>query len=306
SPPVARRIKPTDSTYPWMKVRGQVILNHARYLIGLDVRPTARLLSPDEQQLLERFSAEVEASAASCAVLMTYHAAADAGYSVRLPRPHETILPYVPLTVAAVIEAPFAVLVPASRLAIIRELPTHLDRAKAAMENVIASTDIPAHRKFADAIEAAMLPISISSACLAVVLDDLAGLAEFAERPVQRLSFRRLRGALLSALDGGTPLLSDGMIEIPDTSIVIRGMRRSVDLEAKFSSYGRAWRVRVVNISQGGYCISGVDGITPGSPARLQLPGGRILDGSVKWVDGARAGVRLGSRLLLADPLLNQ
>ncbi len=288
-----------------------MILNHALSLIGFD-RPVAAgggtqdPLSPDEQQLLERFTSEVEASAASCAVLLTYRSAAIGGYSVRLPRPHETILPYVPLTVAAVVEASFARLMPAPHVAIIRQLPVHLDGAKTAMEHVIAALEIPAHRKFTDAIEAAISPLRVSSACLAVILDDLGGLPAFAERPVQRLSFRRLRGALLSALDGGTPLLSDGVIEFPDTSIVIRGMRRSVDLEAKFSSYGRAWRVRVINISQGGYCVVGVDGLPPGSPARLQLAGGRILDGSVKWVDGARAGIGLGSRLLLADPLLNQ
>jgi len=273
---------------------------------GPQLRPAKTALLPHEDQLLDRFTAEIEAAAASCAVLLTYRTAAVCGYEARLPRPHETLLPYVPLTVPAVAESSFAREMTATRRSILRRMPDYLAQSKTAMEHVLGNVDIPAHNKLASAVEAGYEPLKAGAAFVTVTLDDLAGLPDFAHRPALTLSLRRLRGALLSALDGGTPLLTDGVIELPDTSIVIRGMRRSVDIEAKMSSYGRSWKVRVLNISQGGYCVSGADGLATGSVARLQLNGGRVLDGSVKWNDGNRAGVRLSSRLLLADPLLNQ
>lgn len=264
------------------------------------------VLSPDDQLLLERFISEIQEAAASCAVLMTYHSARRCGFAARLPRPHEAILPYIPLTTGAVASSAFAPFMVPANVSMLSALPYYLTQAKTTMEDVLSNPGASPHRRFAQAVEAAAGPLCAAMTFLVVTLDDLAAISRLQGRDACEAALRRLRSTVASALDGGTPLLIDGEIEFPPTTITIRGMRRSVDMRAQLASYGRTWSVRVQNISQGGFCASGVHGIETNAPVKLTLSSGRELMGSVKWVDGFRAGVRLNSRLLMADPLINQ
>lgn len=259
-----------------------------------------------EELLLERFTAEVEAASAVTAALLTHRSARYRGYPVKHARQLETIVPFVPLSMAAAAEANFAASFPASMRARIRELPLLLDDAKTAMETVLGSSEVAAFEKLDRAVEAATFPLQAAATILTGLLDELVVLPHLASRSATTLSLRRLRAAVTAAAGGATPLLVDGNISLPDTSIVIRGMRRSVDLEAKLSTYGQFWKARVVNISQGGYCVTGAKGLESGAKVQLKLDSGRILPGSVKWVDGDRAGIAFASRLLISDPLLNR
>lgn len=261
-------------------------------------------LAPLDQVLFDRFTAEIEASAASCAALLTYHAACRSGFPVRLPDNRDAFTPYVPLTAAAVTESPFAALIDdVDRL--LDVLVRELSRAKATMEQVLTG-DLPERDKLPRAVAAAVDPLRCSANLLSFALADLATLLGRQGRAESEVALRRLRGTLRSAAQGGTPLLVDGQVMIPETEIVIRGMRRSVDSPARLWSYGRSWKVRLQNVSQGGYCVSGVRGVEPGDHARLILASGRELLGSIKWAEDNRAGVMLASRLMLADPLINR
>jgi hypothetical protein len=263
-------------------------------------------LGPSDFKLLDQFCAEIQAASVSCAVLMTAHSAHRCGFVFQMPREHETLVPYVPLTTGAIASSGFSKRLSASNASMLGAIPHYLSAAKSRMENVLHNDSGPAHDRFLRSVDVAIDPLRTASTFLLVTLDDLAEIADLEPQILDESALRKLRHMLQSALNGGTPLLINGEVQFPHTEITIRGMRRIVDIRAKLLSYGRAWRVRVHDVSQGGFCVVGVRGIEPGDPARLLLPSGRELVGQVRWIDNDRAGVRFNSRLLLGDPLINQ
>lgn len=263
-----------------------------------------------ETQLLARFTAEIKASAVSCSVLLTLHAAHLRGLPAQLPPPHVIIVPYIPMTVAAIAATSFAEDLPDGGRAISHALPYFLALTKTEMEHVMftapGSPDV-----FMRAIAAAISPLQSASKLLLLALGDLAALARSGTTTPeadaeQRKDIERIRADLAGALHGGTPLLRNGVVTIPATDIATRGVRRAVDFQARLDRGPLSWRVRVHNISQGGCGISGAMAIASGDCATLVIDTGRKLGGTIRWTDGQKAGFMFADTLLIADPLINQ
>jgi hypothetical protein len=258
-------------------------------------------LDPLDAALLDRFAIEIEAAAVSCAALLTLHAAEARGQPARLPD-GQTLVPYIPLTFAAVATSAVGDQLRPDTVRLLDALPHLLSRAKSIVENLLFG-QAPAEVELARGVGAAIEPLRTAATLLMYVVDDLAGLRGARQLPA---GFGDIARTLRIAIAGGAPLLTDGVVVLPATTIVMRGVRRSVDIPATLAAGARRTAVRMQNVSQGGYCVRGASDIAKGDRVRLTLAGGRTLAGRVEWTRGDLTGVRLDVTLPLSDPLINR
>jgi hypothetical protein len=102
-----------------------------------------------------------------------------------------------------------------------------------------------------------------------------------------------VRHLLTAARDGGYPCIKNGRPIVPGWAERRAYQRFAVDLPAvAMSEHGRSDAV-IVDISRGGVGLERAEHLVRGSKINLAIPGGGQLCGTVQWVHGSRAGVKL-------------
>lgn len=121
----------------------------------------------------------------------------------------------------------------------------------------------------------------------------------------QERSVQLIRDAIKAIGSGGAPFVrSDSTVFIPGWLDPRRDVRRPCGWRVLIHHQNSRIPGVLENVSRTGMGLSAHGPMTAGQPVGVVLPDGRILEGSVVWVDGLQCGVAFPQPLEDLDPLI--
>ena len=118
-------------------------------------------------------------------------------------------------------------------------------------------------------------------------------------------TLEKIQDLLSGVVNGGTPCLdSSGQIIAGDIGSRRRAPRFPVDMGVTVRHGADVQECRIRDVSSGGLGLDGIANIASGDSICIIVKGNRELDGTVAWVKGDQAGIRLGAELPVHDPLI--
>ena len=110
---------------------------------------------------------------------------------------------------------------------------------------------------------------------------------------------------LAEVRDGHSPCVISGIPSIPACIGIRQYPRRVANIRAALCTSTEKTRVLVADISQGGCGLARAPSLEHAVCVTIVLDTGRALNGTVKWTDGSRMGVKLSTLLAPTDPLIS-
>lgn len=134
------------------------------------------------------------------------------------------------------------------------------------------------------------------------VLRETLASVRFSRPPVNN---EHAEALLRSAKSGGRPCIGkDGQIEMPRWAESRAHARHVTKLAARVLIAGVAHKVQIENLSRTGLGLSGLENVTSGTRAVIEVAGFERLHGRVMWARAGRAGIQLDAILMPDHPLL--
>lgn len=260
-------------------------------------------LSVEDARLLERFTAEVFASALSCTAILSCLNIIQFDRAIVLPTELRTYLPLNPMTFTAVAGSEISDLLHHETRNALSGYQYYLEAGKRLLSGHLEPGRAGVTLEFL-AFKAVQTPCNTASLFALLAVKDLARLYRDTGSAKWASDLAKLACDLDAATRGGSPYFVNRQFHVPGADEQMRGMRLQLNSEAMLGHQGTVRKVLIRDISQGGLGIEGVEAMQPGSRVTLQLPTGRQLNGEVCWQEGARAGINLSERLALSDPLM--
>lgn len=260
-------------------------------------------LSMQDTRLLERFTAEVTASALSCAALLSCFNTIQFDRVILMPADLRLYTPPSPMTFTAVTGSEIAELLSHETRAALSGYQYYLEAGKRLLSGHLEPGRENVAVEF-DAFRALLAPFKTASLFSLMTARDLSQLHASMGTGKCIGELDKLAADLDEANRGGTPYFLDRHFVVPGAADQMRGLRIQLNSEAVLTHRGGVSTVIVRDVSQGGLGLEGVEAMRPGSAVSLLLPTGRKLSGEVHWQEGTRAGINLTERLALSDPLM--
>lgn len=114
-----------------------------------------------------------------------------------------------------------------------------------------------------------------------------------------------IRRLLIAVQAGHSPCHLDGRAQIPAWFQRRHHPRMMANIAAELSIGELTAPVLILDVSVGGCGLDRIPPLPVGCFVRLKLDSGRLLEGRIRWRNGARAGVLFRKQLSFTDPLVS-